>query len=352
MLNNMKNNFTSPPITWFGSKSRLVKKITAYFPKHTAFVDVFGGSGAVLLGKKPSKVEVYNDINKKLVALFHVLADKVKTRELIKRLEYTPYSRAEFEFCRDNIDLITDEIELAKMMLVIQRQSHGGNGKNWSYSIDDYAAGCSSGVRKFHAGIERLKDVHYRIRRVQVENLSWQELLNKYDRLNTLFYLDPPYIRETRIDGGYEHELTNADHEKLVKTLLNITGKAVLSGYSHPLYTPLEAAGWQKIEIESLAYSSDSRNKRVECLWLSPNCKEPEVENSKIDLLSVLDYTENQLQIYGVHKQRVDDSTRLIQDAIKSLKKRGERITKAEVARMTGISRVHISRRYSDLFDE
>ena len=58
----MKREIISPPITWFGSKSRLVKKIVSYFPKHTTFVDAFGGSGAILLGKRPSKVEVYPNV--------------------------------------------------------------------------------------------------------------------------------------------------------------------------------------------------------------------------------------------------------------------------------------------------
>ena len=53
-----------PPVTWFGSKSRLVKEIVKHFPDHQTYVDVFGGSGAVLLGKKPSKVEVDGRISK------------------------------------------------------------------------------------------------------------------------------------------------------------------------------------------------------------------------------------------------------------------------------------------------
>ena len=212
----MKREIISPPITWFGSKSRLVKKIVSYFPKHTTFVDAFGGSGAILLGKRPSKVEVYNDLNNKLTSLFKVLSDKNKTTELIKRLEYTPYSRKEFEFCRDNINKVNDEIELSRMMIVMQRQSHGGLAKSFSTCITDSAACYSSAVRRFHAGIEQLKNIHYRIRRVQIENLSWQILVDKYDRPTTLFYLDPPYISDTRIDGKYEYEMTNTEHIELV----------------------------------------------------------------------------------------------------------------------------------------
>ena len=121
----------SPPVTWFGSKSRYVKNIVKLFPKHQTFVDVFGGSGAILLGKRPSKVEVYNDLNKKMTCLFNVLSDKSKTKELIKRLELTPYSRDFFKYALSTIDNVKDEIELARLMIVIQRQSHGGLAKQW-----------------------------------------------------------------------------------------------------------------------------------------------------------------------------------------------------------------------------
>lgn len=235
-------------------------------------------------------------------------------------------------------------------MIVLQRQSHSGLAKSWGFCVSDNAAGYSSVVRKFHAGIERLKDVHYRMRKVQVENLCWPEILQKYDRKDTLFYLDPPYIHSTRIDGNYEHELSDIEHTKLVSTLLNLQGKAILSGYYHEIYAPLEHAGWNRIEIESIAYCSGSRTKRVECLWISPTCQVKSAFTMSIDLLSNMGYTKKQVQVYSLHKQRVDNSTTVILEAIRSLKKLNKRVTKTEVSRMTGISRVHISRRYHDLF--
>ena len=188
----------APPVTWFGSKSRVVKHITKQFPEHHTFVDVFGGSGAVLLGKRPSKVEVYNDLNHNMVTLFRVLASPTKTRKLIRLLELTPYSREEFYRCQQEINQVTDEIERARQVIVLQRQSHGGLGKNWSYCVNASVAGYSASVRKFHAGIERLPDITRRIRKVQVEHLPWRDLMVRYDRPETLFYLDPPYVPETR----------------------------------------------------------------------------------------------------------------------------------------------------------
>lgn len=338
-----------PPVTWFGSKSRIVKKITKHFQGHHTFVDVFGGSGAVLLGKPPSKVEVYNDLNRKMASLFQVLSNQRKTKELIKLLEFTPYSRDEFTNCRNSINDVSDDIELARQMIVVQRQSHGGLGKQWSYCVDAPAAGYSASVRKFHAGIDRLSDIAKRVRKVQVENMHWEEVIRRYDRDNTLFYLDPPYIPDTRVDGEYEHEMSIGDHEKMVEALLSIKGMAVLSGYSHDIYLPLEDNGWTRIEIEVTAQTSKNRARRVECLWVSHKRKKTGSNNIKARENSNL--TKQQISAYELHDKRTSESERKIIESIKILKRINKKITKAEVSRMTGISRVQISRRYSYLFD-
>lgn len=37
--------------------------ILKYFPQHRIYVEAFGGSAALLFSKRPSDVEVYNDID-------------------------------------------------------------------------------------------------------------------------------------------------------------------------------------------------------------------------------------------------------------------------------------------------
>lgn len=338
----------SPPVTWFGSKSRLVKQITRHFPRHQTFVDVFGGSGAILLGKPPSKVEVYNDLNSKMATLYRVLADPVKSKKLEHQLTFTPYSRAEFEHCKQGVDAVDDDIEIARQMIVIQRQSHGGLGKQWSYCVDAPAAGYSASVRKFHAGIERLTEVARRVRKVQVENLHWDDVLTRYDRENTLFYLDPPYVPENRVNGEYEHEMTLADHVRLVGHLSELKGHAVLSGYIHPVYEPLETLGWRRVDIDVIASTSKHRAKRIESLWLSPSCERPIGHGAVIDTLQ--GQTKRQAAAYRTHDIRVNQSEQQIKEAITSLKRTQKSVTKMEVSRMTGISRVHLSRRYAHMF--
>lgn len=339
-----------PPVTWFGSKSRLVKEIVKHFPEHQTYVDVFGGSGAVLLGKKPSKVEVYNDLNKKMTSLFNVLSDKRKTQELIRILELTPYSRDAFKVAAASIDNELDEIELARLMIVLQRQSHGGLAKQWSYCIDAAAGGYSASVRKFHAGIERLPNVQARMRKVQIENLCFTDLIPRYDRPHTLFYLDPPYVPDTRINGQYENEMTAEDHHALVDLLLSSGGMFVLSGYKTPVYFPLESAGWSRVDINTYANASKTRTKRTECLWISPNCLNRKEVSTYRDIDNDPDLTNRQKAALSVHRHRREQSESAIKEAIYSLKRMKKKVTKVEVSRMTGISREHITRYYKHLF--
>lgn len=351
MVNPMKQHTQiAPPVTWFGSKSRLVKNIVSFFPAHQTFVDVFGGSGAILLGKKPSKVEVYNDLNRKMACLFDVLRDRDKTRELVRRLELTPYSRDVFQSARQTIDIETDEIELAKLMIVVQRQSHGGLGKQWSYCVDAPAGGYSASVRRFHAGIERLPTIQERMRKVQVENMCYRELLPRYDRPTTLFYLDPPYVPDTRVNGSYEHEMTEKDHSDLVSELLALKGMCILSGYRSEVYSPLEDSGWKRIEIETVAATSKNRTARTECLWISPNSMNQKDLCVAQDIESNETLTNRQKSALRVHQQRKEQSEASITEAIYSLKRMKKKVTKVAVSRMTGISREHITRYYSGLF--
>lgn len=327
-----------PPITYFGSKSNLARHITKHFPLHHTYVDVFGGSGAVLLAKPSSRVDVYNDINDKLHALFNALRDPEKSKLLIDKLYYTPYSRAEFTRCKASIDAETDEVEIARQMFVLHRQSHSGEGKSWSYCVEASSSGYSCSVRKYHAGIDRLSMIASKLRRTQLENLPWEQVIERYDRPDTLFYLDPPYVPCTRSGGGYKHEMSRADHARLVDKLLTIKGKAVLSGYPNDIYLTLEDSGWQRIDITTTSRASNKRDARTECLWISPNAKQSQQKLSRSQAA------------YRTHEMRVSRSEQQIVEAIRMLQQRGERVSKAQVARVTGMSRTQISRRYAHLF--
>lgn len=67
---------TKSPIYYTGNKFKILPQILSLFPENiTTFVDLFGGSGTVLLNVKADHY-VYNELNKKVVELFSLLATK------------------------------------------------------------------------------------------------------------------------------------------------------------------------------------------------------------------------------------------------------------------------------------
>jgi len=74
-----------------GGKARLAKKIVSLFPPgdtYDVFVDVFGGSAAVLLAlpDRPGLLKVYNDVDSELAGFFKVLRDPKMRERLIEIL--------------------------------------------------------------------------------------------------------------------------------------------------------------------------------------------------------------------------------------------------------------------------
>jgi DNA adenine methylase len=210
----------------------------------------------------------------------------------------------------------------------------------------------SSVVARWHNGIDQLPLVHERFRHVQIESEDWRTIINRYDTRKTLFYVDPPYVPSTRTrDGGkYEYEMDEGAHRNLVARLLAIRGMSVVSGYYHPIYNLLDQSGWKRVDNDVPTYSSVKRVRRTECLWLSPSvlsCVDTPTKpmpSTPIDRMIA--------GAHHTHEVRVKQTTKQIVRVIERLRQSGEEPTMAAVARILGVSREHLSRRYRHLFSE
>jgi hypothetical protein len=93
--------------------------------------------------------------------------------------------------------------------------------------------------------------------------LAVNGLLN-YDQESTVIYCDPPYLLSTRQGRFYyDHEITDADHVRLLEILKRYQrAKILLSGYPSKLYSEA-LPDWRCI-----SYRARTRGKTVtECLW-------------------------------------------------------------------------------------
>lgn len=253
-----------------GAKNLLAPWIISFFPEHESYVEPFGGSAAVLLRKKPSKIEVYNDLNGELVNFFRVLRDGEKCRELVRLLELTPYAKEEYasaylEYPSDS------DVEKARKTYVKSFQGFGAKGllkpNGWRRS--------SSGTETkmvtyaFYKNAEGLLDCVNRLHNVFIENEDAFSVIERYDSVNALFYLDPPYFGDfgkMYAVGSHEREF----HERLIDAVLSIKGMAVLSGYGSDLYSD-RLKGWKMEARETKNLLHDIRQ---EVLWLNPALQE------------------------------------------------------------------------------
>lgn len=279
------------PIVWFGGKGRMTNKIGPLIPPHHIYVEAFGGGASMLLSKEPSPVEVYNDLDSGLVNFFRVLRDPAKCMKLYMLALLTPHSREEYNRYKAGWDSCSDDIERAYQWFYVARNSFGGMfGGSWGFTVTNSSRGMGGRASAWQSTIDQLAQIHARLMRVQVENNDFRKVIATYDTPDTLFYLDPPYIPETRRDGEYRHELSDEDHRELVDIILRVQGKVLLSGYAHEIYHPLEKAGWKRHDFEVFCTAAGrtrhgkgalQEHKRVDSVWASPHAAMPKRSNVK-----------------------------------------------------------------------
>lgn len=239
------------PVSRVGNKTAILHILYALFPpQYGRFIDVFGGSGSVLLGNPEiCPFEVYNDFDRNLANLFRCMKertmavirelgfchlnsreefiairrffeneqfdDKYLSEELrLTQIMFPPLEAKELTEMRKRITLDYD-VRRAAMFLKLLRFSYSSSGKSYASQPFD--------IQKLFGLISQLQD---RMANVVVENQDFETLIKHYDRPDAFFYLDPPYFStEDMYEIGFEWD----DHVRLRDTLKNIKGKFLLS---------------------------------------------------------------------------------------------------------------------------
>ena len=200
---------------YYGGKSKIANKIISYFPEHTLYVEVFGGSAELLFRKKSSNVEVYNDIDQGLCAIFQCLYEPELKQQLFDLMQTYPRSRDFFTHLLESSP--SDITKKAFRKLYLLRYSFNANCRNF--------AAFQSTDNKF----PKLKQFSYEIlekisqRKVVIENQDFRNLIPRFDKEHAFIYLDPPYYD---VRQRYEFNFTEQDHLDLlfiIKSLKNAT---------------------------------------------------------------------------------------------------------------------------------
>lgn len=275
LLNGLEPTDKAPilraPFVYPGGKSRIADKIIDLLPYTGRYVEVFGGSGAVLLGRRLSSFEVYNDRYGGVVAFYRCLRDATKLDALIERLDLTVHAREEWQWCHDTWDCDwLDDVERAARWYYMVLYSFSGKG---------VAFGRATNSKTTLSGRARDKlinfpAIHQRLRYVQVENRDWLDCILDYDHPETVFYLDPPYL-ET--DGGiYKEKFTKEDHIQLLDLVhTTLKGFVAVSSYDNKLYNryPWDSVHSWDVRVSMTAQGTEThrhveRGTRTEVLYI------------------------------------------------------------------------------------
>lgn len=255
---------------YHGGKWKLAKWIISYFPSHRIYTESFGGAASVLIQKPRSYAEVYNDLNSEIVNVFRVLRNTTQSNELIKLLELTPFAREEFEL---SYTPANDPVEQARRTIARTFMGFGSTAFNSKVPTGFRANSNRSGTTPAHDWQHYPNAVPALVKRlggVVIENRPAIEVILQHDSDETLHYVDPPYVHETRKARqrrNYTYEMTNEDHVELARVLKECAGMVIVSGYNCELYESLYS-DW--LRVDKIAFADGAR-KRIESLWLSPN---------------------------------------------------------------------------------
>lgn len=255
---------------WYGGKYSHLGWLGPLLPSCKRYCEPFAGSAAVLLNRKPSPVETYNDLDGEVVNFFRVLREKKD--ELVHAITLTPFSREEFAIACE-LDTNVSDLERARRFFIRARQVRTGLAQKasvgrWANCRNTSRAGMSGVVSRWLGSVEHLPWIAERLLRVQIENRPAIDVIRLYDSKETLFYCDPPYIHSTRGDkNAYDTEMTDKDHRDLANELNAVKGKVAVSNYECDLMDELYPSEVWKKNVALPRTNHATKGTRTEVLW-------------------------------------------------------------------------------------
>ena len=249
-----------------GSKWNIAGQLAELVPPHHSYVEPYFGSGALLFNKQPSDIETINDLDSDVTNLFRCI--QVDPERLARMVMTTPFSRETYDSQFDGKSTVyLTSFQRAAGFLIRCWQGHGfrTNGYKVGWKNDVVGRERAYALWNWYRLPEWIIDIAERLRTVQIENRPALEVIERFDHKGVFMYLDPPYLLGTRTAKQYKYEMFDADHEELLKAILQSKAKIMISGYESEMYNDY-LSGWQKKQFSSCAeYGSP----RTETVWMN-----------------------------------------------------------------------------------
>jgi DNA adenine methylase len=213
-----------PAAGYRGGKRNLAGRLVPMIREipHEIYAEVFVGMGGVFLRRdhRP-RAEIINDWSEDVSTFFRILQRHYVPFMDMLRFQLT--TRAGFErLLRVDPTTLTD-LERAARFLYLQRLAFGGKATQRNFGVS-VAQPARFDVTKLAPVLEAL---HERLASVTIERLPWAKFIDRYDRPETLFYLDPPYYG---VEDDYGEGMFSRDEFKAIaERLKRLRGRFLLS---------------------------------------------------------------------------------------------------------------------------
>jgi len=203
---------------------RLVPRIAAV--PHVTYAEVFVGMGGVFFRRdQRPRAEVINDWSEDVANLFRILQRHYVA--FMDTLRFQLTTRANFEKLLALEPRSLTDLERAARFLYLQRASFGGkvDGRSFGVSVGNPAR---FDVTKLGPVLEA---IYERLAGVTIERLPWADFIRRYDRAETLFFLDPPYFGcETDYGAAL---FDRGQFDLMAESLRQIRGRFILTLNDH-----------------------------------------------------------------------------------------------------------------------
>lgn len=274
-------------VPWFGAKRQMADKIIAELGKHGAYFEPYCGSAAILFAKAKASQETVNDIHGDLINLARVVQDDAGAEQLFDRLSRTMFAEPLFDSAA--LEIVASDppaapypigqkhIERAYVYFIVSWMGRNGaagtkqaaDGGGNCMSVRWTPGGGGSGIR-FKNVVDSIPDWFDRLRNVQILRRDAIEVIKEIeDDERTTIYVDPPYFKETRGNGGgstYLHDFDDKDHVELATELNRFkSARVVVSYYEEPRVSEFYE-GWTylRFDIQKNMVKSSKREKNDE----------------------------------------------------------------------------------------
>ena len=269
-------------LSYIGGKSKIGKWIVPFIPTDIeTYVEPFSGMFWVFfnmdLKQFPNlKKVVYNDFNPLNYNLYMCIQNPVELLNAVNSIpcqqfgvEPTPpvYKEQFVEFQKEifgsGFTINYPDYQVAAKYAYVLSQVFSGSKPETS-SFIDLKGKYKSKYLTFRDKLSKPDWVEHFLRITDVENMDFQEVIEKYDGPNTYLYTDPPYWKTENYYSN--HDFDRGDHERLANCLKNIQGKFSLSYYDFVLlheWFPENQYKWEKKEFAKAAAAKKGKSQNM-----------------------------------------------------------------------------------------